>query len=148
MKKIYFLPLLISILFLGGCDDNNDPKRVAFTLDGTTYIANSPEAFLTFKGNDLYDILIIGERSDFTIRITLDNVPLTSVYPNIAEFILANTTGSLESGDCVQNISTTVIFDGLNNNSRRLDGEFTGYVCNGVDEFEITNGLIENVPVR
>lgn len=143
------LYILVLVLFTFSCDDDSDPSRISFTVDGVRYNSSRAEAIINVKGGGLYDIIITGLRSDdFLLNINLNDKQLGTIYlENAFGLTSVPLGGTFESAECLQNTMGNVVFEELNVNTQRLNGTFEGYVCSGTQELEIVDGIIENVKV-
>ena len=119
MKK-YLLILLVSFFALS-CDDDSDPSRISFTVDGVRYTSSSADALINVKPGGLYDIIITANRSnDFLLNINLTDKLLGTIYlENPYGFTSVTLGGTFESTLCVQNTDGVIVFEELNANTRR-----------------------------
>ena len=145
MKKILWLLALVSICW--SCsDDDGDARLLSFKIDGTEYRSLVPGAILTSNNNGSFDIQINTVETNWTFNILLEDKPLQTAYADV--LFAFNTDGTFyASSECASQLGLSITFQELTVNTSRLNGTFSGKVCNGGTEFTLTEGLMENIPL-
>jgi len=142
MKKILLI-LLIPFLYFS-CEDDPEPRSISFKIDGVAYRSLIPGALLTANQNGTFDIQINTVESNYTFNLFIDDKPLQNIYGE-AIFVFIDDSNTYDSRECTNQINMTVTFNELNINTTRLNGTFSGRVCDAGFEKQLTDGIIDNI---